>query len=373
MQHNTPPVARTLVIDALIFKNGKSYGYQEYLFNLLDYLREYRNALYYGNIVLACPKSKMAYFSKYKDVFNICGFAAESKLQHISIQNRLETVLGLKKDDVVLFTYNYSCLTKHCCHVLVVHDLLFLRKKYLPDRLMRLQRRLFVPVSLKLADCIIAISHFTKSDIVQHYRISESKVFTIYNYFNFGKYKPIAGHTSYARPYFVSICSTAYHKNTISVLQAFSEFCAYNNTHDMVFIGSLTDTSSAAFNTYKRLPPAIKQRVHLLNDISNGELGLLYRNAACFISLTLFEGLGMPIVEAMYFNLPVILSDIPICREIAGQTSALFVRPFDISGTVKAMLSVVSNQKKPDTSAIIQTRFSETNTSQKYINLLNTL
>ena len=363
--------SNTLVIDALIFFNGKAYGYQEFLFNLLDYFAEYRKFFNYARIILACPKSQTKYFEKYSTFFEIIGFNAENKKNHLLIQNRLEKLLQLKKNDVVLFTYNYSSLIKHCKHVLVVHDLLYLRKKYLPKRLMRWQRKLFMPISLKRADKIIAISDFTRNDIINNYKVNNSKIITIYNYFNFTKYVSVDSYFKFERPYFVSICSNAFHKNTVNVLRAFKLFCEQDNEHDIVFIGSLSDNTSDAFIEYEGLPIDIKNRIHILSHISNEELGMIYRNAKCFILLTLFEGLGMPIVEAMYFNLPLILSDLDVCREVVGNADANFVNPFDIQKTKEIMLKTINSPKNINTNSIIKERFSQENTSGKYIELLN--
>ena len=362
---------RILVIDALIFKNGKAFGYQEFLFNLLDYFAEHRESLDYARIIIACPKSQIKYFEKYNSKFEIIGFNAECKKNHILIQNRFERQLYLKKSDVVLFTYNYSSLFKNCKHVLVVHDLLYLRKKYLPKRLMRWQRKIFMPISLNKADKIISISDFTKNDIVNNYRVDSSKICTIFNYFNFNKYLPVESYFKCDRPYFVSICSNAYHKNTVSVLKAFKLFCKQDKKHDIVFIGSLSDTASEAYIEYESLDLEIKDRIHILSHISNEELGMIYRNAKCFISLTLFEGLGMPIVEAMYFNLPLILSDLEVCREVVGNVKASFVNPFDIEEIKDVMLKNISETKIINTKSIIQERFSQDKTSGKYIELLN--
>ena len=364
---------KTLVIDALIFKNGKAYGYQEFLFNLLDYFSEHRYSFNYVRIILACPKSQTIYFEKYNSKFEILGFNAENKKNHLLVQNRLEKNLQLKKDDVVLFTYNYSSLFKHCKHVLIVHDLLYLRKRYLPKRLMRWQRKIFMPISLKKADKIIAISEFTKKDIINNYKVNNSKICTIYNYFNFNKYFPIDNYFKCERPYFVSICSNAFHKNTVSVLKAYKLFCEQDNEHDIVFIGSLSDNTSEAFIEYDSFPIGIKNRIHILSHISNEELGMIYRNAKCFILLTLFEGLGMPIVEAMYFNLPLILSDLDVCREVVGNAHANFVNPFDIQKIKELMLEIIKSKNTINTNSIIKERFSQENTSGKYIELLNHL
>lgn len=371
MKNNTSHIDNTLVIDALIFENRKAFGYQEYLFNLLDYFFEKRDSFSFNRVIIACPKNQELYFTKYNERFEIIGFNINNKIQHLIMQNLLAKKLKLKKNDTILFTYNYSSIFKSCRHILVVHDLLYLRKKYLPNKMMRWQRYLFIPISLRLADKIIAISNFTKTDILKHYKIHESRICTVYNYFNFKKYSPIEQYFKLSKPYFLSICSTAYHKNTVSVLKAFEQFCKHNSDFDIVFVGGLKDKSSLAYRFYETLSDAIKERIHLLQGISNQELGMLYRNAKGFISLTLFEGLGMPIVEAMYFNLPLILSDLTVCREITEGTRVQFVEPFDINKIEDSMKVIAEKTIITNSCDLVQNRFSKENTSGKYLTILN--
>lgn len=366
------PENKTLVIDALIFENGKAYGYQEYLFNLLDYFYEHRDDFSFKRILIACPESQRQFFSKYAAKFEIACFKITNKLWHLVAQNHLERKLKLTKNDCVLFTYNYSSFFKRCAHVLVMHDLLYLRKSYLPNRLMRWQRKLSIPVSLRKADRIIAISEFTKKDILRHYKIEENKITTVYNYFNFQKYTVTESYFKCEKPYFISICSAACHKNTATVLKAFMRFCSCNDEFHIIFVGGLKNLKSEAYHIYDNMREDIKRRIHILSSISNEELGMIYRNARGFVSLTLFEGLGMPIVEAMYFNLPMVLSDLEIFKEIADVDCAVFVQPFDIEATAKAMLDIADRTEMVNTSSLVQERFSQEKTSERYIQILNT-
>jgi len=137
---------RKLIIDALIFKWGKSYGYQEYLFNLLEYILKNRDFLEYERVSIVCDISQKKYFERYSKKINIITFNVANKLAQLFVQSTLKWRLRLTKNDVILFTYNYSSLIKQCKHVLVIHDLLYLRKKLFPYFLMRIQRLFYILV-----------------------------------------------------------------------------------------------------------------------------------------------------------------------------------------------------------------------------------
>ena len=210
-----------LIIDCLIYKKNKAFGYQEYLFNLLNYFSLHIDSFKYKEIIIVCDKEQTIYFKQISERFNIKAFSSNTKLKQIISQNLLKYKLNIKKDDVILYTYNYSSIIKQGKSILVIHDLIFKRKEYLPNRLMRIQRKFFIPISIKNADKIIAISNATKDDIILHYQTSSLKIETIYNYFNFRKFHPI-NNTEKTKQiqskYFLSVSSMAKNKNIITLL-----------------------------------------------------------------------------------------------------------------------------------------------------------
>ncbi len=115
-----------LVIECLGFEMGKAYGFQEYLFNLLDYMHRHRAELYYDEVMIVCQFAQMQSFKKYEQSFVIKGLKrAESYWGRLWRQVFLPFSLGLKREDTIFFPGNYSGLIKRCHHVLVIHDLLF--------------------------------------------------------------------------------------------------------------------------------------------------------------------------------------------------------------------------------------------------------
>lgn len=361
-----------LVIDALIFQNTKAFGYQEYLFNLLDCFYEYKDHILYDKIIIACDITQKKHFEKYRDKFDIHGFEIKNKLMHLCLQTFLAKLLNLKKNDVVLFTYNYSALIKRCKHVLVVHDLLYLRRNYLPNVLMRIQRRIYLPISLRLANVIIADSCFTKDDIIEYYKIKEDKINTVYIYLNLTKYKESDKNKSLLpkKTYYISVCSTAVHKNTITVLKAYEKYVKEGGAKNIVFIGGLSDRKSQSYKYYDGLSTIIKEKIIFYKNISNAQLSVLYANAYAFLSATLFEGFGMPVVEAMFFNLPEIVSDLKVIKEICHEKVCYF-NPANYNELAIKMFELENNITKIDNKEYVINNFSEKNTSMKYIEILN--
>lgn len=358
-----------LIIDVLAFEYGKSFGYQEYVLNLLDYFYTHRSDIPFETIIIVSLESQRKYFDKYIDRIQIKTYKCHSILGRLLIQSLMPLDLALKKHDLILYTANYSSLFKRCHHVLVIHDLLFKRKNLFPYNLMRFQREVYFPISIKLADRIIAISKFTASDIVHYYPNSRGKISVVYNYFNFEKFPSMACGTQ-RHNNFISVCSMAFHKNTITVLEAFEEYCLRKGTFDLLLVGALKK-GTIQYERFEQMDIPIKNRVHIYDKISNSLLAELYQTSKAYISASLFEGLGMPIVEAMYFSLPVILSDYPVFHEVS-MDRGLYYNPLNKDELVDKMF-VVQSMKNIDFnySDDIRNVYSAENTSKRYIDILN--
>jgi len=361
---------KRLVIDVLAFEYGKSFGYQEYICNLLDYFSAHRFDILFDKIVIVCLKQQQVYFEKYLDNFQIKSYNCSSTLKRMLVQSLIPLLLKLTKDDLVVYTANYSSLIKRSRHILIVHDLLFKRKKLFPYRLMRFQRSFYLPISVMLADKIVAISEFTASDIAYYYPNCENKITVIYNYFNFLKFPKQHGCVKRGN-YFISVCSTAYHKNTITVLDAFEDYCIKGGEYDLILVGAMKK-GTKLYDRFLQMTNTIRRRIYIYENISNEQLALLYQKSKVYISVSLFEGLGMPIVEAMYFNLLVILTDYPVFHEVS-MDKGIYCDPlnFEDLSTKMLLTQTIDISTSNFYSDIVSDKYSEQKTSEKYIQLIN--
>lgn len=112
----------------------------------------------------------------------------------------------------------------------------------------------------------------------------------------------------------------------------------------------------------------VKDRIIWKGNLSNAALGALYRGASCYVSASKFEGLGMPVVEAMSFGLPVLLSDIPPHREVSLGKGVYF-KMEDADALCEKMLGMSAERK--DYAADIQKMFSDEHTAARYVELIN--
>lgn len=354
------------IIDLLTLEKGKAYGFHEYVFNLLNYFYNHRGDICYSKIVIWCKESEKELFSHFNDKFEIEGFKYSSYVKKHWLQTFLPFKYGLNKEDLLFSPGNISGIVRCCSEILTIHDLLFKRKDWLPSKLMRWQREILIPIAIRKADKIVAISDFTKSDVEYFYPQSKGKIEVIYNSFNFSKYSGERV-SNIGTPYFLAISTNADYKNQKTILEAYKEYIIKGGRKKLVIVGRLNERTEA-YNVYHRMPAEVKVNIVWVSGISNEELGALYRDASCFISASKFEGLGMPVVEAMSFGLPVLLSDIPPHREVSMNLGDYF-EPTDVDALSEKMLNM--DFERRDYGERIRSKFSEENTSAKYVELIN--
>ena len=357
---------RKLIIDLINLEKGKAYGFQEYVFNCLNYFYSHRESIKYELIIIWCKESEKELFCQFKDKFKIEGFNYSSYLKRHWLQTILPFRENLTKEDLLFSPGNISGIIKRCSELLTIHDLLYKRKDWLPSRLMRYQRELLIPIAIRKADTIVAISEFTKADVERFYPKSKGKIEVIYNSFNFNKYDGKESFTIGA-PYFLAISTNADYKNQKTIFKAFEQYRKNGGEKMLVIIGSMNIVSEAQ-TVYESLPAGIKAQIVWKSHISNKELGAIYRGASCFISASKFEGLGMPIVEAMSFGLPVLLSDIMPHREVSMNMGDYF-EPTNVDMLAGKMLKM--SFEKRSYGDWVRSRFSEENTAAKYVKLIN--
>ena len=358
---------RTLYIDALTYKKNKAHGYNEYLFNLLDYLYNNREKISYAEITIICEKSQVENFKIFSNKFKIKCFSFSNLFKRIIIQSIWNFLLPIKQQDTILFTANYSTIWKRCNQVLVVHDLLFLRGM-LKSKLIKYQRKLLVPLSLKKANKIIAISEFTKNDILNNYKINSTKIEVIYNYFNFKKFHTENQATNRTKT-IISIASASPHKNTICILKAFLNYKIKGGKYDLQLIGKIKQ-DTPEYEVFLEIKNKFPDSISNYYNLSNQDLGKKYSHAEVYVSASLFEGLGMPIVESMYFGLILVLPSTPsIFREVSNNSAIFFES--NNHNELSNIFSQIENHKIAITKNYDLARFDSSNTSELYISCLN--
>ncbi|MBI3549157.1 MAG: glycosyltransferase family 4 protein [Elusimicrobia bacterium] len=228
--------------------------------------------------------------------------------------------------------------------VLTIHDLSF---EYFPESFPR-DRALFLKMtrfSAKAASAILTVSENTKRDLVRLYGIPAEKIHVIYNaaHPSFApcpdRAKVEAARRTYgiARDYFLSVGALQPRKNLRRLIDAYN-ICR----RDPRFDQELVIVGAKAWGR-DNLADGGAPDVRFLGYVAEEDLPLLYNGATALAYPSLYEGFGLPVVEAMSCGTPVIASSTSSLPEVCGE-AALYVDPLSVGSIAGALKTMASNE-----------------------------
>ena len=233
--------------------------------------------------------------------------------------------------------------------VLTVHDLAFLHLpgSFPPSH--RLLMRALVPWSVRRAARIIAASEFTRHDLQTRYGIPSHRISAIWNGVG-ERFRPLEESETRAilaryglEPGFLfSLGRLNRRKNLGTLLRAFAAVRARSPAELALVIGGKVDHGAAEIMRAARRSGR-SSRIHWVGLIPEADLPAFYAGAACFVYPSLFEGFGLPLVEAMACGCPVVSSDRTACPEVVGE-AGLLVDPEDATAMAAAIARILGDE-----------------------------
>jgi glycosyltransferase involved in cell wall biosynthesis len=236
--------------------------------------------------------------------------------------------------------------------VVTIHDIIhLLYPEFLPSRMAFLYARRMIHRSLTRGDRIIAVSQNTRADLMQQFAIDGRKIEVIYNGVEdvFRRRLPDEEIERWlrslgiARPYLLFVGNPKPHKNLDTVVQAYARarrLAPFDAP--LVCVGN---RSGSEFKIRQRAEHlGIGDQVRLLGHVAQEALPAIYQGATLFLYPTLYEGFGLPAIEAMASGVAVITSNTSALKEIA-QGYAHLVDPLDIPAMAKAIAQCMSDDE----------------------------
>ncbi len=227
--------------------------------------------------------------------------------------------------------------------VVTIHDLIFLKyPQYYPVVDRYIYNFKFLR-ACRNADHIIAVSECTKRDIINHYNIPADKISVIYQ----GCDAAFAVEVSkercdevccrYALPehFILSVGTIEERKNLLSVVKALSHLP--QEVH-LVAVGRHTKYTDRIKDYI--LENNLQERVHFLHGVTYADLPVIYRCADVFAYMSVYEGFGIPLLEALYSSLPVVAAT-GSCLEEAGGPGTIYVAPYDIDAIAQSIMQAM--------------------------------
>jgi glycosyltransferase involved in cell wall biosynthesis len=315
-----------IAIDATAYVDGRAPGFNYYIKALLDGLN--LNLAANETITVFIRKNQAVSFSSYENRMNI---------KHVSIRNVFERMLWqnlvfcfiAKKFDSVLYPGNFAPFFSKRNYLLVIHDLNYLKYPKNFSKLSYWFRCLLSKRSIVNAQNCVAISEHVQNEIKDNYSCNSTVIHNAVK-------KPV--HTVQVGDDYKKITSTKYlivvpsslavHKNVEAAYTAALEIVEKNADAQFVFFGSWKVEDFPNIKTH--------QRVSLLGYVSDNEKARLLSACDAILVPSVYEGFGIPYVEALLLGKALICSRIPVAKEIAGNYPYYINAPFGVAEIVSS-------------------------------------
>lgn len=247
------------------------------------------------------------------------------------------------KPDLFLSPDGYLSLKANCKQLAVIHDINFEHHPKDVSWIVRKYYTYFFPKFAKKATRIATVSEFSKKDIIDCYNTKAANIDVVYNGCN-EAYIPISKELqiktkqqfSEGCDYFLFVGALQPRKNISRLFEAFEAFKAdERNDVRLVIVGEKYRWTKEIKETY--LSMKFKEDVIFTGRLPTEDLHQVIASALAMTYIPYFEGFGIPIIEAMNCDTPVITSNITSMPEVAGD-AALLVDPFSVDSISKAMI-----------------------------------
>lgn len=246
-----------------------------------------------------------------------------------------------------------------------IHDVVFLDVKDLTGFFGRLGRKFFYQRAINFSDAIFTVSEFSKSRILANLKCKKP-VSVVYN--GIPKYleTPLENPPS-KKDQILFVGNIKKHKGLKTLLDACELAWSQGFTSKLVIVGNKDNFRTGDEETAARLESVSSQKIEFTGKISNESLKILYAESKFLVQPSLYEGFGIPPIEAMSQGTPALISDIPVFKEIYDGFPAEFFRAGDAEDLSKKLLDFKT--EKIDISAL-KGKYSYKNSADKIISTI---
>jgi glycosyltransferase involved in cell wall biosynthesis len=237
-----------------------------------------------------------------------------------------------------------------CPSVVTIHDCIHLMfPQYLPNRIAYAYARAQMWAAARRSDCILTVSEASKRDILHLFNVAPEKIVVVYNAID-THFSVTPSEEAVARVreryqldhrFVLYVGNIKPHKNLVRLIEAFDELRR----------GELEDLKLLIIGDQISKLPALRRAVHrhklhkhvrFLGYLGDDQLAILYRLASVFAFPSLYEGFGLPPLEAMASGTPVLTSNVSSLPEVVGD-AAMLVNPYDVDDIVDGLRRVLTN------------------------------
>lgn len=260
------------------------------------------------------------------------------------IWHQIGLPLGIIKNKQKLF---YSpvfegMLAPICPQIITIHDILPIRFPEVYPRI-KYYFQFILPQLIRSSKAIITTSDYTKKEILDHYNCQKTPIHVVYqgyreDIFNFQIEQTENFVDSPESSFILCVGETRPYKNLRRLIEAFGRANCKNL--ELRIVGNLNKCDRPLLDYPKTL--GCHQRVKFLGFVPDDALADLYRQAIAFAFPSLYEGFGIPPLEAMACGCPVLASNQTAIPEVCGD-AAFYINPYDIDDMAQGIVQLVNN------------------------------
>lgn len=225
--------------------------------------------------------------------------------------------------------------------VTAIHDLAYLHfPQYMKSTDLGYYQK-YQPRFAKLSDRLLTVSHYSAKDLAQQYGIDEKEVNVVYNGSRFEENPPredagiLTKYSVKAGKYFIYTGSLHPRKNLLRLVQAFEQTSAAENSEMKLVLAGRLAWQTDEFVEWIR-KSRVAPQIILTGYVPDNEMWNLLRYSLSLCYVSIFEGFGVPILDAFHAGVPVVCSSTTSIKEVAGD-GALLVDPEDTKAISRAM------------------------------------
>ena len=271
-------------------------------------------------------------------------------LYSISEQLRIPAQLRRAKVDVFHAPHYTLPFTTPCNSVVTIHDCIHLLfPQYLPNRVAHFYARTALWIAANRSSRVLTVSEASKNDILKFFNIDPRKITVIPNGID-EQFKVVPSVEAIARvqeryqlksPFLLYVGNVKPHKNLERLIDAFFKLRKDGlTTLTLLIIGDEITKYTTLRRTVHRYQ--LHKYVRFLGFVPSDTLSILYRLADAFVFPSLYEGFGLPPLEAMASGTPVITSNVSSLPEVVGD-AAMLVDPYDVNSIANGIQTVLED------------------------------
>ncbi len=265
-------------------------------------------------------------------------------------EHSVPDALRRHKADIFISPDGYLSLKTPVPSMAVIHDINFHHRPEDLPFFTRMFYRRFFPLYAKKADIIVTVSEYSRQDICKSYSVPADKINVVYNGAN-SNFRPLSPEeiirirNTYTRgtPYFVFVGNMHPRKNLPRLLQAYDLFREqYHEGFRLVIVGEKMFMTAEIEKILKHMKHA--NEVIFTGRLESESLCHVMGGASALTFFPLFEGFGIPVIEAMYCDIPVLASNVTSLPEVAGN-AAIFADPYNLISMAGQMFAISRDAK----------------------------